>query len=558
MKLESNKRYPKYETLREYLDYSSEMFNDKIALVEVKDDSKVTFKEFRDSSIYVAYSLSGLLNKDDTKCAIIGENSIAFMIAYFGAILSNNVSVLIAGDLDTDTLTYQIDYTDCEIVFASRRYMAKINEIRENLPKVKHVILLDDEEQKKHIKIQDLILEGKKSGEKAFCKYNDMITEPDRICQILFTSGTSGYNKAVMLSNRNVCCSVYSALVYMGRFGTTISVLPFYHAYENACHVLTVLFGGFTNYINDNLMHMMKNFKEIPAEVTVVVPMVLDSIVARIKAESDRLHTTKYLAWGMKGSDVLRKIGIDVREKWYKSILCNFSKELRTFIVGGAAVSIDTYNILTSIGFNIITGYGETECGPLIACNTLEKHNGVSVGKVIEDMEVKIGAADENGNGEILVKGKGVMVGYYKEDEATRATFDEDGWLKTGDLGHFNSKKELVICGRSKNLIILSNGKNVYPEELEILLKKRLKYIEEVVVSTNEKQTGIYAEIYPNKAFAEGKTDDELYKIIKFDVAKFNKKMPTYKYIKDIKIRREEFKKNINKKIVRYELSKGM
>ena len=556
--MKPNKIFPKYETLKEYLDYSAETYGDDIALVEIKNNTKISFQEFRDNSIYAAYTLSGLLTENNAKCAIISENNINFMVAYFATILSANVSVLIAGDLDNDTLTYQIDHTDCEVVFISREYIGKLYEIRERLPKVKHVILLDDEEQNKHLKIQKLISEGKESSDKALAWYSGMGPEADRVCQILFTSGTSGYNKAVMLSNKNVCCSVYSALVYFGRFKNTIAVLPFYHAYENACHTLPALFCGCTNYINDNLMHLMKNLKTVPAEMTVVVPMVLDSMVTKMRNVIKKNHVERYFDWGVKIGNKLKLVGIDVREKWFEAILSNFNSNLRTFVVGGAAVSTGTYDMLTSVGFRIVNGYGETECAPLIACNTLERQNRLAVGKVIEDMKVKIGEVDENGNGEILVKGKGVMVGYYKEEDATKNVFDEDGWLKTGDLGHFNKRNELMICGRSKNLIILSNGKNVYPEEIEFLLKKSLRYIEEVIVSTDEKQTGIYAEIYPNKDFSEDKTDDEMYKIIKFDVAKFNKKMPTYKYIKDIRIRREEFKKNINKKIVRYELSKGM
>lgn len=554
MKKYPRKIHPKYSTLRHYFDYSINKFKNKVAFIELKDNTQYTFKDFGADCIYASYYLSKYTNDKETKCAIIAENSVAFVISYFSIILSNNVAVLIAGDLDEETLIKQINQADCEIVFISKQYLPKIASIKNKLNKI---IVVDDEEQKQHTTLNELVLDGKQNNSEALEQYRHTKASPKQLCQILFTSGTVGYNKAVMLSNENVCCSVYSALENFGRYNHTISILPFYHAYENACHVLPAIFCGCTNHINDSLTHVMKNVKNTPAEMTVIVPMVLDTLASRIKGEAKRLHATKYLNMGLKTSRLLRKIGIDPREKWFEPVLSKVSDSLRTFVVGGAAVSTDTYDLLTGLGFIIINGYGETECAPLIACNTPEKQHRLSVGKAITDMEIKIGEKDENGNGEILVKGKGVMIGYYNDEKSTKAAFDEDGWLHTGDLGHLNRKGELFICGRSKNLIILSNGKNIYPEELEALLQKNIKYIEEVIVGVDKKEKAICANLYLNENFTAGKTDDEIYKIVSFDIAKFNRKMPTYKYISDINIVKEPFKKNINKKIVRSSITRG-
>lgn len=543
------REYPKYDTLKDYINFLSNQNYDKKAFVDLRDDSSITFNELKNNFIYGAYSLSKLLKKNNVKCCIISENSINYVLSYFSIICSVNIAVLVAGDLDEETLAYQIDHTDCEVVFVSKQYIEKVNNIKDKCPDIKHIILLDEDDE--YLTFNKLVEDGNKNSDKAFEKYEKTKIESNQVCQILFTSGTSGYNKAVMLTHKNICCSLYSGLTLFGRFENTISILPFYHSYENVCHVLPLLFSGCTNYINDSMSHVMKNLRKVPAEVTVVVPVILDTIANKIRVEAKKMHAEKYFKLGMDTSNFLRKLGIDMREKWFAAVLDRMSRGLRTFVVGGAAINPENYDLLTSIGFTIINGYGETECSPLIACHTLEKQNRDSVGKVIEDMEVKIGEKDKNGNGEILVKGKGIMAGYYKDKKATDIAIDKDGWLHTGDLGHFNRKHELVICGRSKNLIILSNGKNVYPEELESLLSKSIKYIDEVIVHTNETQTGIYASMYLDENFTEGKTDDEIYKIVKFDVAKFNKKMPTYKYIIDVKIRKEPFKKNINKKIVR-------
>lgn len=547
MKKQPKRNHPKYETLKEYFDRSIKRYKNRIAFVELKDNSKTTFEEFGNNCIYGAWALNKIVNNKKTNCAIIAENSVAYMVSYFSTILSNNVAVLIAGDLDEETLIYQINHADCKIIFISNKHLSKIESIKKKLTKV---IVIDDEQSGEY-KLSELISQGKNKKEEVFEAYKNLKVKPDEPCQILFTSGTSGYNKAVVLSNRNVCCSVYSALENFGRYDDTISILPFYHAYENSCHVLPAIFCGCTNHINDSLTHVVKNLKNTPAEMTVVVPMVLDTIANRIKSESRKLHAEKYLKMGLRWSRIFRVLGIDLREKWFEPVLSKVSDSLRTFVVGGAAVSTETYDLLSGLGFVIVNGYGETECAPLIACNTPDRQNRLSVGKIITDMQVKIGEKDENGNGEILVKGKGVMLGYYNDEEATKQSFDKDGWLHTGDLGHLNKMGELFICGRSKNLIILSNGKNVYPEELEILLKKKIKYIEEVIVNTDKKQKGIYANLYLDDNFTKNKTDEEIYNIVKFDVTRFNKTMPTYKYINDIKIYKEPFKKNINHKIVR-------
>lgn len=541
--------HPKFYLLKDYFDRSLEKFKDDIAFVDLKSNIKITFNDFGNACIYSAFSLGKKVG-NNTQCVILCENCTAYMIAYFSIILSNNVAVLVACDLDEDTLAQQIDYADCRTIFISDQYLNKLDTIKTKCPKLENVILIGENTDAFET-LDDLIQDGRNHKEEAINTYNSLKTTPQQNCQILYTSGTVGYNKAVMLNNENVCCSVYSALQYFGRYKDTISILPFYHAYENSCHALPAFFCGCTNHINDSFTHLFKNMKTVPAQMSVVVPMVLETMSSKILSEVKRQHADKRLAKAIKLSNALRKVGIDLREKLFNQILINISDTLRIFVVGGAAISEETYDFLSNIGFTIITGYGETECAPLIACNTPEKHDKKTVGHIIEDMKVKIVNVDENGNGEILVKGKGVMSGYYKDDEANKNVFNEQGWLYTGDLGHFDNKGRLCICGRLKNLIILSNGKNIYPEEMESLISKKYSYIKEIIVSTDRKQTGIFADIYVDDEYSKEKTDEELYKLIKSDIDIFNQKMPKYKYIKDIRISRQPFKKNINKKIIR-------
>lgn len=543
--------WPYYHTIKEYFDRSIDLFEDNEAFVDLKDNYTLTYGQIGNKVIRNSYALKKMFDFNKTHCAIYSENCALYMVAYFTVINADDVVILIDNELNNETLFRQINYADCEVVFLSEKNKKKIDLIKENCPKVKQFIILKNEDDEQYLTLKNLEEKGDAEIVEAKKFHDELEPDENAMCEILFTSGTTGANKGAMLSNKNVCCSIYASIVHLGTYDNTISILPFYHAYESACHVLPGFCVGVRNYINDSLIRVANNLKSTPAEITVVVPMVLDLLATRIKSESKRRSLWKYLRVGMVVSKGLRGVGIDLREQFFKPVFASTSQTLRTFVVGGAQVSAETYDFLTALGFKIINGYGATECSPLIASYTPFRQGRFSVGKVVPNMEVKIGETDENGNGEIMVKGDGVMLGYYKDIDATNVVIDSNGWLHTGDLGHIDNNNYVYICGRIKNLIILPNGKNVYPEELEQLLLDDIKAIKEVIVYDDEKQTGIYATVVLDEEYSKGKEGKQLYNEIKQEIVNFNKKMPAYKRITDFRIRRKPFNKNTSKKIIR-------
>ena len=260
----------------------------------------------------------------------------------------------------------------------------------------------------------------------------------------------------------------------------------------------------------------------------------------------------------LKVSDVLRKIGIDIRRKAFKEVFSALGGNLRMIICGGAALSQDTIDFLSGIGIDVYNGYGITECSPVVAVNPMSEIRRGSVGHILPTMDVRIAEPDENGNGEIQLFGDNVMKGYYNADEDTGAVFTEDGWFRTGDIGHTDSDDFLYISGRLKNLIILPNGKNVFPEEIEDALMKKIPYVNECVVYADEENSGIFAICYPDMDFCKEKgffDTDSIKEFMKADMDAFNSEMPAFKRITDFYITDKEFEKNTTHKIQRFKIA---
>lgn len=547
----------KQNSLIEYFDYAVNKFGNKNALVDIRDKTYYTFSDIKDLVYYSAYGLNSILdNKDRIHCGIISENSAWYIISYFAIINSNNIAVLIDKDLNDETLYKQLDYADVELLFVSKKVKKRIDSIIKKCSKIKKVIILNESEpliDNFYCTYDDLISTGKSNEVEANNYHEKLIYDSESACEILFTSGTTGANKAVMLSQKGICCSIYGTFLHIPDTRNTLAILPFHHSFPFSCHILSRFVSGTTIYINDDFLHLLKNIKEYPIYTSAVVPMVLDSLVAKIKGEVKKVNAEKYLEWGIIISNCLLKIGIDVREKFFKTIFANYNPLFRVLCVGGAPIKEETYKFLTSIGFNIVIGYGITECSPLVSSNFQNKRKKLSVGYVVPDMQIKIVREDNNDYGEILAKGDGVMLGYYKDQESTDKVIDKDGWFHTGDIGYLDFSKALHICGRLKDTIVLSNGKNIHPEEIEDLLITNIKHIKEVMVYTNNKQDGLFAKAFLHESFTRGKTKNEIKEIINTELIKFNKKMPSYKRVIDIVISDTMLIKNSTKKILREE-----
>jgi long-chain acyl-CoA synthetase len=318
---------------------------------------------------------------------------------------------------------------------------------------------------------------------------------------------------------------------------------------------------GSSIYISSGLKHIPEEIREQKPTHLILVPLFVETLYKKIWAGAEKSGKAKMLRRMIKVSNVLRKCGIDLRRKLFRPVLDNFGGKLEMIICGGASLNQDIIDSFDAIGITILNGYGITECSPLISCNRNKYQKKGSVGTPIIGELVKIKDPDENGEGEICVKGPNVMLGYYKDPEATAAAFDEEGYFKTGDYGRLDEEGWIYITGRLKNLIILSNGKNVYPEEIETEISRIFGVAECIVYAGESKmqnKEAIVAEIFPDFEALKSRGIENVKEYFEDEIKKVNSRMVSYKAVKMVKIRNEEFTKNTSKKILRFTIDRSI
>lgn len=511
-----NKPYPYYKhkklsSFKELLEYNSK---EDIAFIYKQGNEliKKTYKDFYLDVTYLSNYLSH--NFKGKHIAIIGENSYNYIVLFFSIIISKNVAVLIDKDLDEEKIHELLKKSDSKVIYYSEEYLC--NQVLKKY---------------KNYKIND-ISEEINLGKDLDYKDNKVKYE-ERV--IFFTSGTTGNNKGVMLSENNILTDIYAASSLFKPDGLIFSTLPFHHAFGLITSVLKPFYYGKPVFINHSLKNLMSDLKLSKPNTMFVVPIFIENFYKQIWKNARKNKKDNILKTTIVISNNLLKIGIDIRKKLFKSIHDSFGGNLKYFICGGAYLDPKYVKWFRSIGIEILNGYGITECSPVIAVNRNNYYKDGSVGQVVKDVNIKIK------NNEILVKGNIVMLGYYKDKDATNQVM-ENGYFKTGDFGYIDDDGFLYVTGRKKNLIILSNGENISPEEIESELIKN-KGISEVVVY--EENNKLIAQIYPE--------EDYLGNISYFNglIYKYNKKVPKNHQVAEVKIRTKEFIKNSNKKILR-------
>ena len=550
--------------IKQMVERLDQLYSNKIMISEKKDGVVVSYsaKKIREDveSLAVSFMELGLAGDN---IVVIGENSYAWLIAYFAVVCSGNVAVPLDKELTDDGIARLTAQADARAFIYSDTFSACAKAALNSCDTVEYTIgMYSSFSGSGSFGMEDLIKQGKRSLRRADCPYREIKMNPEDVCEIIFTSGTTGANKGVMLSHKNVC-TVLNAIVEMFPVEpSTFSVLPLSHTYEKNCNVLGALCLGTKVYFNDSLKYLVSNMDLFKPHMSCMVPLLLDVLYKNIWSSSKKMGLEKHLKLGLRISTPLKYVGVDLREKLFQPITNKFGGNFRFVICGGAPLNPDLLKGLNHLGFNIANGYGITECAPLVSVNLNSWWDPESVGAPIPGVQVKIGDKDGDGNGEILVKGGNVMVGYYKDPESTQASFDEDGWFKTGDFGHLDSRGRIVVAGRKKNLIILDNGKNVHPEEIETIVLDSVPYIKEVVVHAAEnessvkegKQQIIAAEVFMDPDYIEQNKLENLSDLIAEDIRRVNKKLPVYKQIHYIGISDQEFEKTTTKKIRRFKV----
>lgn len=539
------------ESIRDIINNSNNKYKDAIAIQEKKNKKIVsyTYGQLRDDVYALGTKLIDMGLKDK-HIAIVGENSYNWIVSYLAIITGVGVAVPLDKELDSEQISKLLEKGDASAVLFSKGFLSSIDEIIEN-SKLEFAACLNDTD--KYTDVQTLINEGRQLINEGSTVYEDSIVNVNELNVIMFTSGTTGFNKGVMISQNNLLVNIEQSCKAFGIYHKTVAVLPFHHIYENVCGMIAPITVGMTLFINDSLKYLSKDLKLAQPELEIMVPLFLETMEKSIRAQLKRMNLEKTFENSIKFSNFLLKFGIDLRRLLFRKVHANFGGKLKAIVCGGAALKPELITFFGDIGITIHNGYGITECTPLISVNLNKKGDHFSVGKIFSSCQVKIDNKNEEGIGEILVKGPNVMMGYYKDDESNEKSFT-NGWFRTGDYGSIDADKNLVICGRKKNLIVLSNGKNVHPEELEGYIYEMMPYVKESLVYIDKNKKGsevISTYVYLDQDFSSGKSLEELESILKEDLKKVNKKLPSFKKIQHIYIKEEEFEKNSSKKIIR-------
>ncbi len=573
MKKAKTPNYPLYETtvfenFRIMTENVAQKYPDRYAISykkkpHDKEVIHVTYAEARDyiRNLGTACIELGLRDKH---VAIVGESSFEWVMTYFALMSIGAVTVPIDKEYPTADIAGILDRAECHTVFYSAVIQNKIGEMRDGLATVKQFVCMTGDECG-DTSVASLEARGKALFEGGDNSYYDYEIDDERLASIVFTSGTTGKGKGVMLSTKNIVSDMTQGMYLFDITPKTMNVLPPHHTFGSTVNFVGHFAQGSEIYISAGIKYILSELQEQQPTHLVLVPLFVETFYKRIWATAEKQGKAKALRALMKASNGMRKVGIDMRKTLFKSVTDKFGGKLQMIICGGAALNQDIIDTFEALGITILNGYGITECAPLITCNrNLYQKNG-SVGMPIIGEQVKISDPNENGEGEICVKGPNVMLGYYKDEEATAAVFDEEGYFRTGDMGRLDEDGWLYITGRIKNLIILSNGKNVYPEEVETELS-RIYGVNEVVVYAGESRSGsgrevIVAEIYPDydglrERGIDG--DDAVKSYFDEKVRTANGNMAPYKAIGLVKIRKTEFAKNTSRKITRFNIDKSI
>ncbi len=548
----------KVNSIREMLELAVKEAGEKNAF-EYRDENqnnkivKVTYKEFNNDTEELGTALASI-GMADKHIAMIGENSYKWLTVYLTVLKSTGVFVPIDRELPCKDIINVLKHSDSEVLFYSEKYEKWINEIKENVPNIKFFIGLNRKEHDGNILSYEIFKENGKNVLNQGSKiYTDLKDDENKLKLLVYTSGTTGQPKGVMLTEHNLISVVYYGLQVADIGEKCLSVLPYHHTYEAVAGILVELHHHSCICINDSLKNVLKNLQLFKPDFIYVVPAFTEVFYKNIWNTAQKSGKDKALKKLIPISNGLRAAGIDLRQKLFKSIHDAFGGNLKEIICGGAPIRPEIGKFFNDIGITLLNGYGITECSPLVSVNRVKFNDSYTVGVVLPCCEIKLENVNSDGDGEICVKGDIVMQGYYKDAKKTARVL-KNGWFNTEDYGSINKKGQLVINGRKKNLIVLDNGKNIYPEEIENYILS-IPYVQEVVVKAKKNKNGqevsLLAEVFLNEEKVNEMKAENIKEILKKDIFEACKELPAYKRITEIEIRKTEFEKTTTNKIKR-------
>ena len=566
-KLNSN-LYEVYEinNFRELINHSCETYPNNVAYKFKENLGKKNQKVIEKTYSEVKKEVEALgtmlleLGLENKKIAVIGNNRYEWCESYFAITTSNMVVVPLDKALPEQEIKNLIERSKVDAVIYENKYNEVFDSIREENETIKYYINMDlKKEENGILSFKELVEQGMKKIEDGDHRYADVKIDNNKMSILIFTSGTTSMAKGVMLSQKNITSNII-AMAKMSKMydnDVLLSFLPLHHTFECTITFLYGFYSGVTVAFCDGLKYIAKNLAEYKVSVFVAVPLVLETIYKKIRKSIEEQGKAKLVDTMSGLANGLLKLHIDVRRKLFKSVLDQLGGNLRIAYFGAAAMDkkvIDGYN---SFGIETVQGYGLTETSPLVAAETDKQKCPGSVGMAPYNVELKLEDVDENGVGEIVVKGPNVMLGYYENPEATESVM-KDGWFHTGDLGYYNKDGYLFISGRKKEVIVLKNGENVFPSDIEFLVNK-LPYVTESILYPRENTKGeislgiklVYDPEIIKEKFGD-KTEKEYKNLVWEDIKEINKSLPVFKKIKELIITTEPLEKTTTQKVKRF------
>ena len=569
-----------YSTVKEFFYRACSMYSNEACILEKPDKKEpykvFTFKDFYEDVNALGTALIKILNQQNKRVIIIGETQYGWYLSYMAMLCGVGIAVPVDRELPENELINIVKRAKATAIIYSPRKAEEIKKIKENVPEVEYFIEMKSSKplEGKDVGINYLVDAGKliiKSGDETFSKTE---IDPDEFKVLIFTSGTTSNSKGVMISNRNLAENINAITAYVKLYPTDrlFSVLPLHHTYESTIGFLYPISQGASVAVCQGLRYIVSDMQEAKPTAVLVVPLLVETIYKKINESIKKSHKEALVQSMMHMTNVLKSVGVDVKKKVFKEIYDNLGGNLRIIVSAAAPVDKKVGKWYEDLGIMFLQGYGLTETAPIAAVTPEYKTQVGSAGRTIVQADIKIDKPNENGEGEILIKSPTLMLGYYEDEEATKAAMTEDGYFKSGDIGYVDEDKFVYITGRSKNVIVTQNGKNIYPEEIETLLGK-VPEIKEVMVygkapegkKANKKEENeliITARIIPNKDEIErlhGKnlSDKQIYDLIWNNIKDINKKLTSYKAVKALEIKEGEFEKTSTMKIKRYKELNG-
>ena len=559
-----------FDNIKEIIYNSAEKYKNNTAFIlKTKEGKKTEYTNISYKKLLEDINALGTkfydLGFENKRVAIVGRNKYEWVLTHLTNLLGGIVSIPLDKELQVDELESCILRSKADVVVFDEKYIENIKEIqsRKNVKANQYICM---NELEGYIDIQQLKQEGYELIEKGSNEYISSEIDSDKMSILLFTSGTTSKSKAVMLSQKNIASNVY-AMQLVERFYETdvnLAFLPFHHIFGSTEMIVMLAFGLATAF-PDGLRYVAQNLKEYKVSVFVGVPLLVEAIYKKVEKEIEKQGKTATVNFAKKISNLLLKLHIDVRKKLFKQILDELGGHMRFVISGGAPLDKRVAKGFNELGIELVQGYGLTETSPVIAAENYQIKKCGSIGIPMPNVEIEFENKDEKGIGELKVKGPNVMLGYYENEEATKQVL-KDGWFYTGDLGYQDKNGYLFITGRKKDMIVLKNGKKVFPEELEVLIN-RLDIVKECMVfgmpnESNKNDVKLSVKIVYDKDVAKEKypnsSEKDLEQMVWEQIKEINKTFPPYKYIKNLIFTDKDLIKTTTQKIKRNEELKNI